>query len=87
MRPALTWVGLMYVRAPGDGLTPEQTRQMMLARGREEQRTGTPFWGTPVPSADPPLPVRCYACSVCGYVEMYFARITDPMVWGPPRAI
>jgi len=27
------------------------------------------------------LPVGCYVCSVCGYVEMYAAAITAPDLW------
>ena len=38
-----------------------------------------PFAGLSKPSV---LPVRCYVCSVCGYVEMYAGTITDPDTWG-----
>jgi hypothetical protein len=28
------------------------------------------------------IPVRCYICRVCGYVEMYAATFSEPNIWG-----
>jgi hypothetical protein len=29
------------------------------------------------------IPVRCYLCRICGYMEMYSGAIASPQVWGP----
>jgi hypothetical protein len=28
-------------------------------------------------------PVRCFVCTVCGYVELYSGLIVDPKTWSP----
>jgi hypothetical protein len=27
------------------------------------------------------VPVRCFTCAVCGYVELYSGSVTDPEIW------
>jgi hypothetical protein len=31
------------------------------------------------------IPVRCYMCKICGYVELYAGSITNPEVWRTAR--
>lgn len=60
------------------------------ATGLESTMTKAEQWNvlttvTPPPTVvfkpDTGLPVRCYVCGVCGYVELYSGSITEPLVW------
>lgn len=71
-----------------------QAHPAHAATGKESTMEHPPGWHalmsvtTPTPGGAPPnvsvgslVPIKVYACSVCGYIELYAGAITDPNTW------